>query len=106
MTEKIEMSDKEKIKLSPGELSPGEVHPSAFAAHNFICAIPKTNLMLYQESLASVALSGNRLADICSETLRRLLNGEPVSDRYLLGLAWQLMYLEKENDVKRSEKTG
>lgn len=48
------------------------------------------NTMLLQESLASTALSGNRSAEIMSETLRRLLNGEPVSDRYLLGLAWFL----------------
>lgn len=104
MTKKIEISDEEKIVLSPGELSPGEIHPSAFAAHQFICSIPRMSLMQYQESLASVALSGNRLADICSETLRRLLNDESVSDRYLLGLAWQLMLLEKENNVKFSEK--
>jgi len=106
MIEKIEISDDEKIELSPGELAPGEVHPSAFAAHQFICAIPKTTLMLYQESLASVALSGNRLADICSETLRRLLDGEPVSDRYLLGLAWQLRLLEEENNDKLSKEIG
>lgn len=105
MTEKIELSDKEKIKLSPGELSPGEIHPSAFAAHQFICSIPRMSLMMYQESLASVALSGNRVADLCSETLRRLLSGKAVSDRYLLGLAWQLMFLEKENNAKFSEKT-
>lgn len=105
MTKKIEISDKEKIKLSPGELAPGEIHPSAFAAHEFICSIPKGNLMIYQESLASVAVSGNRLADICSETLRRLLSGESVSDRYLLGLAWQLMFLERANSAKFFEET-
>lgn len=101
-----EMSNEERIKSSPGQLILGEVHPSAFAAHEFINSIPKVDLIRYQESLASVALSGNRLADICSETLRRLLNGEPVSDRYLLGLAWQLKYLGESDNVKFSEEKG
>lgn len=106
MTEKSEVSNEERINLSPGELMLGEVHPSAFDAHKFICSIPKMELLQYQESLASVALSENRLADICNETLRRLLAGESVSDRYLLGLAWQLIFLKESKNVELSKTAG
>lgn len=41
-----------------------------------------------KESIASTALSENRLAEICHGTIQRLEDGEPVSDRYLLGLCW------------------
>lgn len=41
-----------------------------------------------KESIYSTALSGNKLANYCVGTIERLAAGEPVSDRYLLGLAW------------------
>ncbi len=73
-----------------GELNPGEHHPAADGAMEYIraMAVDLPRLAMLQESLASSALSGSRLAQLCSETLRRLLANEPVSDRYLLGLAW------------------
>ncbi len=46
-------------------------------------------------SFASDAIEGNRLAEICGETLRRVIAGEPVSDRYLLGLCWTLREMDK-----------
>jgi hypothetical protein len=60
-------------------------------------------LLALQESLASCALEGNRLAEICGETLRRLLAHEPVSDRYLLGLAW---YVRDYMDDKEQDTNG
>lgn len=72
-----------------GTLRIGEKHPNAFTAMEYIKEFLSTsNPFIFQESLASSALSGNRTAEICSETLRRILNKEPVSDRYLMGLAW------------------
>lgn len=74
----------------------GEPHPSAYIALDFIKSIPFKDLMLYQEALASTALSGNRDAAISSETLRRWFHHEPVSDRYIMGLAWMLWGLRNE----------
>jgi hypothetical protein len=54
--------------------------------------------MMMREVLASCALSGNRLAEICHETLRRVMEGEAVSDRYLLGLAWYLKQMREETE--------
>ena len=96
------MSNAEKIRISPGQLIDFEAHPSAFAAQTYINSLSRADLMRCQESFASASLSGNRLADICGETLRRLLGGEPVSDRYLLGLAWQLKYLQEETNVGKT----
>jgi S-adenosylmethionine:diacylglycerol 3-amino-3-carboxypropyl transferase len=74
--------------MSNGELEVGEPHPAADSALHYLAKVGYFNLIMWQESFASCAIEGNRLAEICSETLDRLINGKPVSDRYLLGLAW------------------
>ena len=71
-----------------GELLPTEFHPAALGA--FVYVREKLNDPLIEESFA------NRLGIICLETIRRLESDKPVSDRYLLGLAWALMRMEKE----------
>lgn len=88
--------------MANGELDLYEPHPIAYEAKAWVGKYLRSdpmNTMLLQESLASTALSGNRSAEIMSETLRRLLNGESVSDRYLLGLAWFLRNWKNENDA-------
>lgn len=73
-----------------GELKLGEPHPAAITARDWIASRSPENIALWQEAFASCGLRGNRLGEICGETLRRLLAGEPVSDRYILGLAWTM----------------
>lgn len=79
-------------------INPGEPHPSSRSALNYIKTIPLTDLFLYQEAFATNAIEGNRLAEVCLGTLNRLLHSEPVSDRYLLGLAWALMEMRDEKE--------
>lgn len=83
-----------------GTLNEGQPHPAAHDAKQWILDYVRRNdvaaLPRLLESFASVGMSGNRLAECCGETLRRLLNGEPVSDRYLLGLAWTMRNMENE----------
>ena len=76
--------------MERGTLAPNEAHPAAIKAMDWIRAMPVDELMTWQDSFASSALAGNRLGDVCGETLHRLLSGQPVSDRYLLGLAWAM----------------
>lgn len=76
--------------MTTGTLKLGEVHPMASDAMEFIQSIPFADKMMWLESFASCAIDGNRTAEILGETLRRVIEGEPVSDRYLLGLAWAL----------------
>lgn len=75
---------------APGTLNEGEFHPAAGDAMVYIKSLPATKLMLWHEAFASTAIEGNRLSEVSVETLRRILDDEPVSDRYLLGLAWTL----------------
>lgn len=76
-----------------GKLMLGEAHPASFMAREWITKLPPEEIALWQEAFASVALAGhNRLAEVCSETFRRLLAGEPMSDRYVLGLAWAMAH--------------
>lgn len=90
----------------PGEasLNENEYHPSADSAmawlKTFIMENP-SRWMMISEAVASTALSGNRLAELCHSTMNRLANGEPVSDRYLLGLAWFI----RDNFERDNEET-
>ena len=83
-----------------GTLEIGEIHPMAPSSMKFVKEFLIKDVkraMMLREALASAALAGNRLVEVCGETLRRVLEGETVSDRYLLGLAWYLKtYGEKE----------
>jgi hypothetical protein len=87
------------------DLKPGEPHPSAFTALDYIRTIPPDELAGIQEAFSSCAIEGNRLAEICSGTLSRLLNKQPVSDRYMMGLVLAILnirrgYLELSKTVK------
>lgn len=85
--------------MSTGTLNDGEPHPAAHGAKEWIVEYVRRNDPLETfrllESFVSVGMSGDRLAECCGETLRRLINGEPVSDRYLLGLAWTMRNMEE-----------
>ena len=72
-----------------------EPHPAVATALHYLRGLPPSKLLLYQESFASCAIEGNRLGEVCSGTLRRLIAGDPVSDRYLLGLAWAIRDMEE-----------
>ena len=85
------------------DLQPHEYHPAADYAMRWFRNTSITSRMTWAEAFASCAISGNRLAEVCSETMRRLLHGEPVSDRYLLGLCW---ILRGEDDEISSDKDG
>lgn len=76
------------------ELEPNEPHPMAQSAMNYVAKYIGANPNLI-EAIASTALSGNRTAEICMATLQRLLESKPVSDRYVLGLAWYLREIEE-----------
>lgn len=82
---------------TPGTLRPDEHHPAADSAmawlQEYLGRDPQRAFVLV-ESFASNAIEGNRLAEICGETLRRILDREPVSDRYLLGLVWTIREMD------------
>ena len=78
-----------------GTLNEKEPHPASSSALVYISSLGLQKLFEYSEAFASTAIESNRTAEICHETLRRLLAKEPVSDRYLLGLAWVLRDMEE-----------
>ena len=68
----------------------------AYDALQFVKCRPLAQLMALQSSFASCAIDGNRLAEVCSDTLSRVITGAPVSDRYIMGLAWAMRDVDKE----------
>lgn len=80
-----------------GTLRQGEPHPEAFSAAEYLASLGSLKLSTYQEAFASVSLSGNRTSEILSETMHRFMTGQPVSDRYILGLAWAVKKMEEKD---------
>lgn len=82
-------------KETRGTLAPTEPHPSAQFAMDYIRKmLLDQKLHTYSDAFSSCAIEGNRLGEVCAETLRRIMHGEPVSDRYLIGLAWAIRDME------------
>ena len=73
-----------------GTLADTEPHPAAEIARKYLNSVNYTDLLMHQGALASCAIEGNRMAEICSETLRRVFDKEPTSDRYFMGLVWMI----------------
>ena len=71
-------------------LKDGEAHPAALTALQYLNTLSFQEKQDFLLTFSSLAIEGNRLAEICYGTLRRIIDGQPVSDRYLLGLAWQI----------------
>ncbi len=85
---------------SPGTLRLGEPHPSSRAALRYVCELGFARHVILLESFSSCAIDGNRMAEVCAETLRRVIHAEPVSDRYVLGLAWEIRDMESSQNVQ------
>ena len=82
--------------MNKGELKPGEAHPAAYRALEYVRSLPIADACRWKESFASCAIEGNRLGEVCIETWNRLDRGDPVSDRYIMGLAIALGFLDKQ----------
>lgn len=87
-----------------GTLGEKEHHPAAYDALIYVQQLPLAKFVLYQEVFASCSLSGNRLAEICSGTLRRIAEGKGVGERYILGLAWEIKKMEDSDEKKNRPK--
>lgn len=92
-------------KGNRGELKIGESHPAAHSALMKIRGLNYADLAVWLEAFSSCAIAGNRLAEICSETLYRFLKGKPVGDRYILGLAWTIFNSEFDQRKLKKLKT-
>ena len=87
---------------SPGTLRLGEPHPAARDALRYVAELGYMRQSTLMESFSSCAIEGNRFAEVCGETLRRVIHREPVSDRYILGLAWAIRGM---NSLENKEHT-
>jgi hypothetical protein len=82
---------------SPGTLNLGETHPASQSAFRYVVGLGIVKQSIYLESFSSCAIEGNRLGEICGETLRRVMNGEQISDRYICALAYTIKEMEEDN---------
>lgn len=80
-------------------LNEGEKHPAAASAFQWIMSLGVEKLFGLKEAFASCAIENNRMAEICLGTLNRILNGDKVSDRYVLGLAWAIHEIKEKTCI-------
>jgi hypothetical protein len=73
-----------------GALADGELHPASASAVAWISRLGLPKLQVCLSVFESSGLRGNRSGQVCVKTLGRLIAGEKVSDRDVLGLAWTL----------------
>lgn len=79
------------------DLKEGETHPACRIAMNIINEKSSgKNAFILLESMSSCAIEGNRLAEICSKTLERIIKKQPVGERYLMGLALFISQMDKD----------
>ena len=80
-----------------GTLNEKEAHPAVYSALRYLNGVLSDPFRSagIQHAFSSCAIENNRLGEICSETLHRALTGQPVSDRYLLGLAWAVREMDE-----------
>ena len=82
-----------------GTLEALEPHPAAHSAQIYLAKLAgQGKLLTYQEAFASCALEGNRMGEVCVETITRLCKSRTVSDRYVLGLAWAIRDMEEQDN--------
>ena len=80
-----------------------EFHPAARSAYRWLKGFMVSNPDDYirtRTALSMAAESGNRQAQICMGTIHRMQHSEPVSDRYLLGLAWTVLQLHNHEAME------
>ena len=74
-------------------LAVNEPHPSVKIARALLQkkVTEGLDLLVWREAFASCAIEGNRAAEVCLGTVNRLLNSEPISDRYFMGLVFAII---------------
>ena len=93
---------KESKNSKPASLGPGDLgtepHPAAYLALKWLRSLGDERLFRIQQVIQANLVVGNKTSEVCAETMRRLMAGEPVSDRYLLGLAWMVREVFTDDD--------
>jgi hypothetical protein len=87
----------------PSEIRSDEFHPASRSAYRWLKGFMVTNSEDYRKyklAIEMAAESGNRQAQICLGTINRLKYSQPVSDRYLLGLAWTILHLHDHDAME------
>lgn len=86
------LAEEPRFTLRDGEFHPANV--MAFKIIAFCMREDPERWDMIEVAMNTTANEGNRLAEISLGTMRRLDKREPVGERYVLGLALTLNYLE------------
>lgn len=71
-----------------------EVHPAALSAAAYLQSLGQMKLLEYKQALSLFGGQGDAVGLKLSETMAKLIELSPVSDRDLLALAWVIRDME------------
>lgn len=71
-------------------LKQGEPHPSAVGALQLVSGLSHADILRWKDTFMRHAAEGSRQAEVCFDTLTKLVEKLPVSDTEILGLAWAI----------------
>jgi len=60
--------------------------------------IAAADLPILLEAFSSCAIENNRLGQVCAGTINRIMNHEPVGERYIMGLALAILDMDKREE--------
>ncbi len=84
-------------------LEEGEAHPTSLPAEEFINSIPIGVLQKLLIELEEKAKEGNKIAQVNTFALKKFINKDKLTDRYIMGLAWTLLTMITEIEQNRSK---
>lgn len=70
-------------------------HPALSSAIDYVAKRGMPDLLTFREACASTAIEGNELGAVLADTINRILNREPVGERFIFALAFELMRMER-----------
>jgi hypothetical protein len=99
-------------KIEGDILQDREIHPTAELALQFLESLPYGKLKQIGSILKANSIRGIKQAQVCEYALNNFLDGLPLTDTHILGLAWTLLVILKEQKVaemiqqNKEEKTN
>lgn len=90
-------------KIENDVLEENEIHPSVNTIPVFLNTIPYGKLIEISTILKANALQGNKNAMVCKFALDRFIKNEDLTDTHLLGLAWTVLLILKEQKLEEVE---
>ena len=92
------------VKKIEDDILENEIHPASENINVFLNTIPHGKLKEMHLIFKENSLKGNKNATVCLYAIERFFNNESLTDTHILGLAWTILLILKEQKLEEIEK--